>query len=474
MNTDPHPLASSAPRVAVLGGGITGLTAAWELQRHGLAPVVFEKAPRVGGAIQTLRRGEWLHELGPNSLLDNSAEVAALLEQIGLAGRRLYAAPAAKSRYIVRRGRLVPMPASPLGFIATRLFSGRAKLSLCAEPWRARGAADVDESVADFVRRRLGREFLDYAINPFVAGVHAGDPERLSVRHAFPKLHALEQTHGSLIRGALKQRNASGGPKGRIYSFPNGLAELPEMLAQRLGDAIRVGCEITAVRQRGTGWQIEWQERGLASREEFDAVVCALPAAAIAALNLEGVDDARRLQSLRQIKHPPVVSVFMGFKRETVGHALDGFGFLVPQVEHRRVLGTLFSSTLFPGRAPPGCVALTTFVGGTRQPELAGLAEPELLTVVQYELAKLVGITAPPVFTHVRAWRQAIPQYELGHERYLDAITSVQESARGLFIGGNCCDGISLPHCIASGRRLANAVLNERSRWSFAAADATA
>lgn len=237
MSTQPNLPASSsrsAGRIAVLGAGITGLTAAWRLQRAGFAPVVFERSTQLGGAIGAITREGWRHELGPNSLLEGSAEVAALIDEVGLGGRRIYAAPAAKQRYIVRAGRLVAIPSSPWAFIGTSLFSWRAKLAVLGEPWRRPSPADAEESVAEFVVRRLGREFLDYAINPLVGGVYAGDPTLLSVRQAFPKLHALEQAHGSLIRGAWAQRNVRGRPKGRIFSFPDGLEELPFALARPL------------------------------------------------------------------------------------------------------------------------------------------------------------------------------------------------------------------------------------------------
>lgn len=448
----------SPARVAVLGAGITGLTAAWHLARAGFEPLVFEKSPRVGGAIGAVKSDGWLHELGPNTLLEGSAEVAAFIDAAGLAGRRLYAAPAAKQRYIVRDGRLVAMPASPAAFLATGLFSWRAKLGLLGEPWRPRGPADREESVAEFVVRRLGREFLDYAVNPFVAGVYAGDPAQLSVRHGFPKLLTLEQQHGSLIRGALARRNASGGPKGRIFSFPNGLAELPEALAQALGpDAIRLRATVRCVRRTAAGWEIDCDHDGVARREPCAAVVCALPADALAALSFDGVPAAPALQALRDIRHPPVASVFTGFRREDVRHALDGFGALMPEVERGMILGTLFSSTLFPGRAPEGHVALTSFVGGMRDPALAALDDGEILRVVQAELDRLLGLQAPPVFTRVQRWPRAIPQYTLGYQRFKDAIAATEASAPGLFIGGNCRDGISLANCIESGRRLAAA-----------------
>ena len=188
--------------------------------------------------------------------------------------------------------------------------------------------------------------------------------------------------------------------------------------------------------------------------------MCALPADALASLTIEGVPEAHQLGVLREIEHPPVASVFTGYKRSDVLHPLDGFGLLVPQVERRLILGTLFSSTLFPGRAPEGYVGLTSFVGGMREPELAGLNDAELVRIVHVELSRLVGVRGAPVFTHVKTWRRAIPQYALGYQRYKDAIANVEASTRGLFIGGNCRDGISLTNCIESGRRLAAAVID--------------
>lgn len=450
--------ASRSRRVAILGAGITGLTAAWELQRRGCVPVVYERSGRVGGAIGAVQRDGWLHELGPNSLLEGSPELAEFVTAVGLAGRRLYASPAAKKRYIVRGGKLVAMPTSPAAFVGTGLFSWRAKLRLLGEPWRRRGASNSEESVSAFVLRRLGREFLDYAVNPFVGGVYAGDPDRLSVRHAFPKLRAIEQEHGSLIRGAIKRRNTSGGPSGRMFSFPNGLGELPDALARSLKERVSLNTTVSSVRRVGDAWALECSSSaGRAWTEVCDAVICALPADALASLPVQDASAAASLALLRQIEHPPVASVFTGFKRADVAHSLDGFGALMPQVEGGRILGTLFSSTLFPGRAPEGHIALTTFVGGSRQPELARLDDPGLLTVVQQELSRLLGVKAAPVFTDIKRWPRAIPQYTLGYERFQTAMSAIEAACPGLHIGGNCRDGISLANCIAAGRRLAAA-----------------
>ncbi|MDP3069927.1 MAG: protoporphyrinogen oxidase [Opitutaceae bacterium] len=449
---------TAALPVAILGGGITGLTAAWHLQRAGVPVVVFETAPVAGGVVTSARADGWLHEAGPNSLLEGSADVAAFIDAVGLGPHRLYAAASAKSRYVVRAGRLIAMPTSPFSFLRTPLFSLRAKLGLLGEPFRARSPADAEESVAEFVERRLGPEFLDYAVNPFVGGVYAGDRRQLSVRHAFPKLHALEQEHGSLLLGALKRRNASGGPKGRIFSFPDGLAELPRALAHSLGGSLRLSHRVDSVRRTDGAWEIAFESGGPRRAEPFSAVVCALPADALAKLEFSGVPAAAQFSALREIEHPPVVSVLAGFRRADVAHPLDGFGVLVPEVERRRVLGVLFSSSLFPGRAPEGHVALTTFVGGVRSPALAALDDDGLRQLVREELGALLGVRGEPVHYRVRCWPRAIPQYALGYARFKKIFADVEAAAPDLFIGGNARDGISLAHCIESGRRLASEV----------------
>jgi oxygen-dependent protoporphyrinogen oxidase len=444
--------------VAVIGGGITGLTAAWHLQRAGIPVVVFEAGGTAGGVTGSVRDGDWLWETGPNTLFESSPEIRMFIEQLGLSARRLEASPVARKRYVVRGGEPVALPDSPLKFAVSPLLSWPAKLRLLREPFIRRAPPDLDESVATFVTRRLGREFLDYIVNPFVAGVFAGDPAALSVQHAFPKLAALERKHGSLLLGALARRNASAGPRGSMISFPEGLAEIPQAIARALGANLRLHHTVTAVRRAGAGWRINARAGDIAIAENFSGVICALPPDVLSRLKFVDIPGAAILAKLSSIPQPPVASVFLGYRREDVAHSLDGFGLLTPAVENRRILGTLFSSTLFPGRAPDGHVAFTTFLGGTRQPELAVENDTALLATVRAELALLLGVRGDPVIVRIQRWPRAIAQYVTGFQDYKDACADVTRSSPGLFIGGTACDGVSLSHCIAAGRRLANAV----------------
>jgi oxygen-dependent protoporphyrinogen oxidase len=452
--------------IAVVGGGITGLTAAWRLHAQGFRVTLFEQSDHLGGAIMSVARDGWLCECGPNSMLESPA-LDALVAALELTAERQYAEPAAKNRYLVRGGRLVPVPMAPHRLLASPLFSLRTKLRLLTELFARPRIRPADVSLGVLVRDHFGQEIVDYAVNPLVAGIYAGDPYALSTKYAFAKLWEIEQTHGSIIRGqiaAMRERRARGeAAVSRIVSFRRGLQTLPATLGARLpAEAIRTGMDVVSLAP-GPPWKVVARRAGLAATSEFDAVVLALPAAALARLAI-GPAGGCPLAPLDLVDYPPVASLFLGFRREQVAHSLDGFGALVPAVEHRSILGVLFSSTLFPGRAPAGHVALTVYVGGTRQPELAQLAPEILRPRVLADLRDLLGVTGEPVFSHATFWPHAIPQYNLGYERALAAMTKTEGLHPGLFIGGHVRDGISVANCIAAGERLAKAAAGHLSR----------
>ncbi|MBI2961764.1 MAG: protoporphyrinogen oxidase, partial [Betaproteobacteria bacterium] len=379
------------------------------------------------------------------------------------AANRIYAEPAAKNRYILRGGKLLALPLSPPALLKTQLFSARAKLGLVREIFVGRSAPDEEETVAQFVRRRLGAEFLDYAINPFVAGVYAGDPEKLSVRAAFPKLFDIEQRYGSLIRGQIrgaKERRRRGEVSKQaapMLSFRDGMQTLTDAIAARLAD-LRLGTRATGlVRFEGSVWEISASGPGGPAAIRANALVVATPALAAAQLVKRLSPGAAA--ALEAIPYPPVASVACAYARADVAHALDGFGFLVPKKERRRILGTIFSSTLFPNRAPDGTVLLTTFVGGMRQPELARADEAGIAALVEEELASLLGVRAAPRQRWVNRWERAIPQYTLGHLARIAAIEAAERAFPGLFFCANYRGGISVADCIGSSRAAADRVV---------------
>jgi oxygen-dependent protoporphyrinogen oxidase len=458
---------SGAKSIAIVGGGLTGLTAAWKLHREGHRVTLLEKSSRVGGVITSQAEAGWLHETGPNSLQE-SPEVTKLINELGLARERVVANPAARNRFIVRRGRLVPAPLSPPAFLTSPLFSlgtrGKVLLELLTRP-RIR---TTDTSLASFVAAHFGQEMVDYGLNPLIAGVYAGDPEKLSARYAFPNLWQIERRFGSILRGYRAQaaeRRAHGLASGQppVISFERGLQTLPDALAASLpAGCVRLDATVTSLIP-GRPWKIIWSEGGSAQTSEFHAVVLAVPAPALGSL-VFGTLGERPLASLDHLPHPPVSSLFLGFHREQVKHPLNGFGALVPAVEQRSILGVLFSSTLFAGRAPDGCVALTVFAGGMRQPDAGRLATPELLARVLPDLASLLGVSGDPVFVRHAHWPKAIPQYNIGHERFLEPLQQAEARHTGLFIGGNARDGISLPDCVRSGLKLAQRTAEHAAR----------
>ncbi|MEX2045457.1 MAG: protoporphyrinogen oxidase [Opitutus sp.] len=464
MSTTKPDSPANPKSVAVLGAGATGLAAAHRLVQRGHSVRVFEASERVGGAVRTEITDGWLIESGPNTMLAGEPAVAVLVDELDLKGELIAADPAAKNRYIVRGGKAVAAPVSPPSLLSSPLFSFGAKVRLFSELLVRSRVRLADVSLEEFVRDHFGQELVDYGLNPFVGGVYAGDPKKLSARHSFPKLWEIEQKHGSIIRGQIKEakaRKAGGQPKtaGGIISFRKGLQTLPGALEARLpAGALSRGARIEAL-VPGAKWSVVWTDGVEIRTETFDRVVTALPAPALAQLRF-GTLGERPLAALDGIDHPPVSSLFLGYRRDQVAHPLDGFGVLAPEIERRAVLGILFSSSLFPGRAPDGHVALTVMVGGARNRELARLPADRILAAVERDLRELIGVTGSPVFQRHAFWPRAIPQYNLGYEIHLETMAAAERAHRGLLIGGQARDGIALPACIAAGEKLAARVEN--------------
>lgn len=457
VSTDP-----STNKTCIIGAGLSGLAHAWELQRHGKPCRVLEQNRSAGGVMRSYRAGAYLAEEGPHSILLNSLEIERFLDSIPeLNASIIEAQPAANKRFIVRRGKPHAVPTGPVSAITTPLWSVAAKLRVLKEPLVSAAPAEREQSVAEFVRRRLGDELYRYAINPLVGGIYAGDPEQLSLRYGFPKLYALEQNYGGLIRGAIAKLRAtrastSPQPRKRIISFKHGMAELMQKIATALGAHLHTGVSIQSICKADGQWQVRWAVAAHSVHEEcFEHLILTVPAYQLSRLPFEAMlqDQLSRIPS---IDYAPVSVLSLGFKRSDVAHPIDGFGVLVPECENRRILGVLFPSSFFPGRAPEDEVLLTVFVGGERQPDYASADTAALQAMVLPELEQLLGVQGPPTFVHHKHWERAIPQYKLGYGAVLDAIQAIEQAHPGLTLAGNYRTGISVTYCLEAALKHVN------------------
>lgn len=436
-------------KIGIIGGGISGLTAAFLLKRKDFEVVLFEQSARAGGNVRTVEIDGFLIEYAPNSLL-KSPRLVDLVKALKLETEVLAANAANKKRYVLREGKLKALPMSILKMAAGDYFSARAKMRLLKEPFVRSKSSDA-ESVAGFFERRLGREVLEKAADPFIAGIYAGKPENLSIRAAFPRLYEMEKTHGSLLAGALRSTTEQA-PKNfpRTFSFKNGVQTLTGALAENLGESVKTNTTVERIEKLADG---KWRVSTDSGEQIFDALIISTPAEAAA--NLVKKLDVSLSEKLKKIYYPPVAMVFFGVKKESVGQNLDGFGFLIPSTERRRILGTIWNSAVFAGRAPAGYHLLTTFVGGARNAELFEKSDDELFEIVAEELRDILDLREKPDFMHIKRWRKAIPQYEIGYEKIETALEDFERKTGGIYFCSNFYKGISVGDCVKNADKTA-------------------
>ena len=432
--------------VAVIGGGISGLTTAFLLKRKGLAVRIYESSEKVGGNVQTIQKDGYTIEQGPNSLL-KSPRLVDLVRMLGLEDKVVAANPEAHKRYILWDGKLEAM--GPKSFV-DGYFSLKTVFAFAKEPF-VRSKSPEGESVAEFVSRRISTEFLDKAIDPFVSGVYAGDPHDLSMRSAFPKLYEMERDFGSLIMGTILRKVEKADPKfPRTFSFRGGLKTLIDRLANEIGEDLRRETPVKEIENVENG-------RFRVNGEDYDAVVISTPAWVAADLVRER--DARLAELLSEVNYPQVAVAVTGFKSEKIGRRLDGFGFLIASKEKRPILGTLFHSAVFPERSPEGYHLLMTFLGGVRAGNrLDEMTDNDVKAVVTVQLGELLGVKGEPDFFHLKRWKRAIPQYRVGYEHVTAACAGFEEQNPGLYFCSNFYRGISMSDCVKNAFATAKSV----------------
>jgi oxygen-dependent protoporphyrinogen oxidase len=452
-------------KVAVSGAGMSGLACAYRLQQLGLDATVFESNSAAGGMIDSVEKDGLLFEAGPQSF-QGTPELLELIRELGLDAQLQKADPRAP-RYVLLHGRLRKIPMSPQALLASTLLNPVSRWKIASEPFKKSQPPTEEESVAAFVRRKFGHEILEYLVAPFVSGVYAGDPEKLSLKAAFPTLDEWERQYGSVLRGAMKSRlpkeKRTGAPP--LCSFTHGVAALPRAMAAKLGDALQyetraVSVDFASAGQPATAGRPACEIRIVHNGQErpfsADAVVIATPAYAAAHL-LETVSP-HLAQILSGIAYAPVAVVACTYYRQQVGDSLEGFGFLVPRGEKVRTLGTVWNSSLFPGRAHEGGVTITSFIGGATDPDVIQLHEENIAAIVAEENARILGITGPPVETAVWKYPRALPQYNLGHGHIVETIRDAERASPGLFFAGNYLEGPAIGKCVENGFQTAEAV----------------
>lgn len=460
-------------QIAIIGAGVSGLATAFALQQRAqqegiaLRLAVLEKEPRVGGKIRSLREEGYLCEWGPNGFLDGKPATLELCRKLQIAERLLRSNDNARKRFIYSRGRLHRVPENAGAFLHSGLISWPGKLRMAAEILVPLRRSEADETLADFCRRRLGREALEKLIGPMVSGIFAGDPETMSLKSCFPRIHQLETEYGGLFRAMIRlarQRRAAlragkavagaAGPAGVLTSFAGGLQELTDRLQQVLGDAVFTASGVQSMRPRRRGFELQLEN---GRKIDAELVIAAIPAYALAGL-VAGFEPAMA-ELLRGIPYAPMQVSCFGYRQESLGRPLDGFGYLVPHGERLDVLGTLWDSSIFAHRAPEGRILIRSMLGGATRPDVAGWDETEVRDRTVAALEKTMGISVPPEFVRSFAHPRAIPQYLAGHGRRLQALQERADRYPGLFFTGNAFFGIGLNDCVSAAERAAEQAL---------------
>jgi len=440
-------------KIVILGAGISGLTSAYWLYKNGIDFTILENKSEPGGAMESLQDTGFLVDFGPNSGLETTPLISQIVNEIGLSHEMVYANESSDKRYILRDGTLHALPMNPPALIQTKLFSTKAKLRLMAEPFIGKSEDGYYQTMAQFVERRLGKEFLDYAIDPFVSGVSAGDPYKLSVKSAFPKLYRLEELYGGLIKGMIKgarerkRRAEKSKQNAKMFSFVSGMQIFPKTISNLFPDNIHYSSVVNNISKTENGYKILYSKDKVQNEIECGIILSTIPAYALSPA-INGV-DSQLASHLDDIFYPTVMVLYLGFEKSKIGQPLDGFGYLIPSKEKRNYLGAIWSSTIFPERTNnPGNAAFTLFVGGARRMDLFEKPVEEIIKTAVKEFSADMKISGQPVYSNYKIWPKAIPQYNIGYIEHDNYFEKFEKENKGFILSGNYRGGIAVGDCV--------------------------
>ena len=435
-------------KIGIIGAGIKGLTTAYKQELLGNESYIFEQSNRIGGAlISKHHHSGYLTEDGAHTLLLNSIELERFIHSFeSLKSSMVESNPTTKNRFILKNNHLYPIQPTPTSILTSNLLPIKTRYKIISEIFKKPTIRNFDLSLRDFFIEHFDEAFTDYLINPFIAGTYAGNPKHLSAKNTFPSLLDYEKQYGSILKGLILNKSSF---KNKIISFKNGLSELPAAIAAKLKNKPILESQILNISKENDRWKIHFKknEESTSSLCYFDELHCTLPAFQISKLPFD--DSIKKdCPKFESIEHPPVSVLSLGYHKSEIQHPLNGFGYLIPEVENKNCLGGLFTSKIFPNRAPKDHELLTFFIGGSRSPESASLDTDKLIHTLSPSLSKLFGINSKPRFIYQRFWGQSIPQYSLEHSQFLNTITDFEKKYENFFFVGNYKQGISLSQSI--------------------------
>lgn len=450
--------------IAILGGGISGLTIAHELKKIGKQFILLEADSKVGGKIKSIQVGDYTFELGPNTVLVNNKEIKNLLDELKLTEEIIQPDEiAVKKRFVLYHGKMEALPTGPGAIFSSKLLSFRSILKVISEPLK-KAKTEQEESLADFTRRRLGNQIYENFVYPFVTGIYAGDPEKMTMDYTLKILKEAEQKHGSIIRGMMKimkqkkvENESANLPKQKIFTFQEGLQRLPLRLAENCQEEIQCNAQISKIEKQGEQYHISYTQQGKPNSIAVDQVISTIPTAVLSKVILW---DSNFQSSIKNIHYVPAFVSHFAFDKKHINTPEKAFGLLSREKEDAAFLGILFNSKFFPHSAPKDKELITVISGGYKHKAYLELDQKEIQQKIKTALKELFHTTSEPDFEHFYAWKQGIPQYEMGHKKIVESIELFEQQNNNFFILGNFRDGISVSDCVANGVKFVNQFMN--------------